>query len=46
MWNRARRLGMCAYAKELKGCRFAIRNNPENLRANGEVGRHLRSLKC
>ena len=30
-WNAARREGMRAHAKELKGCRFALWKNPEDL---------------
>ncbi|MGH2577927.1 MAG: ISL3 family transposase, partial [Actinomycetota bacterium] len=31
VWNTARRQGMRAYAKELKGCRYALWKNPEDL---------------
>lgn len=31
VWNEARRKGMRGYAKELKGCRFALWRNPEDL---------------
>jgi len=31
VWNNARREGMRAHAKELKGCRFALWKNPEDL---------------
>jgi transposase len=31
VWNDARRQGMRAHAKELKGCRFALWKNPEDL---------------
>jgi transposase len=33
VWNDARRAGMRAYAKELKGCRFALWKKPEDLTA-------------
>ena len=33
VWNAARRDGMRAHAKELKGCRFALWKNPEDLTA-------------
>jgi transposase len=33
VWNHARRNGMRTYAKELKGCRFALWKNPEDLTA-------------
>jgi len=36
VWNQARRKGMRAYAKELKGCRFALWKNPEDLTARQE----------
>ena len=31
VWNEARRAGQRAHAKELKGCRFALWKNPEDL---------------
>lgn len=31
VWNDARRKGMTAHAKELKGCRYALWKNPEDL---------------
>lgn len=31
VWNEARRSGMTGYAKELKGARYALWKNPENL---------------
>ncbi len=31
VWNTARRQGMRAYARELKGCRYALWKNPEDL---------------
>ena len=31
VWNQARRGGMTAHAKELKGCRYALWRNPEDL---------------
>ena len=33
VWNEARRAGMTGHAKELKGCRFALWRNPEDLTA-------------
>lgn len=36
VWRRARSNGMRAYAKELKGCRFALWKNPEDLTASQE----------
>jgi len=36
VWNQARQKGMRAYAKELKGCRFALWKNPEDLTAKQE----------
>jgi transposase len=33
VWNAARAKGMRGYAKELKGCRFALWKNPEDLTA-------------
>ena len=36
VWNEARRQGMRAHAKELKGCRFALWKNPEDLTARQE----------
>lgn len=33
VWNQARGKGMRGYAKELKGCRFALWKNPEDLTA-------------
>ena len=37
VWNEARRQGMRAHAKELKGCRFALWKNPEDLTARQEA---------
>ncbi|MFH1330203.1 MAG: ISL3 family transposase [Actinomycetota bacterium] len=37
VWNQARRSGMRAYAKELKGCRYALWKNPEDLTARQEA---------
>ena len=37
VWNQARSKGMRAYAKELKGCRFALWKNPEDLTARQEA---------
>ena len=37
VWNEARRAGMRAHAKELKGCRFALWKNPEDLTARQEA---------
>jgi transposase len=37
VWNEARRKGMRAYAKELKGCRFALWRNPEDLTERQEA---------
>ena len=37
VWNEARRLGMREHAKELKGCRFALWRNPEDLTARQEA---------
>jgi transposase len=34
VWNEARRGGQRAHAKELKGCRFALWKNPEDLTEN------------
>jgi len=34
VWNDARRAGQRAHAKELKGCRFALWKNPEDLTEN------------
>lgn len=34
VWNEARRSGQRAHAKELKGCRFALWKNPEDLTKN------------
>jgi transposase len=36
VWNDARRSGMTGLAKELKGCRFALWRNPEDLTARQE----------
>ncbi len=36
VWNDARRKGMRTHAKELKGCRFALWKNPEDLTARQE----------
>lgn len=36
VWNEARRQGMRTHAKELKGCRFALWKNPEDLTARQE----------
>ena len=37
VWNQARREGLTALARELKGARFALWKNPENLTARQEV---------
>ncbi len=37
VWNTARRQGMRAYAKELKGCRYALWKNPEDLTERQEA---------
>ena len=37
VWNEARSKGMRAYAKELKGCRFALWRNPEDLTERQEA---------
>jgi transposase len=37
VWNDARRNGMRGYAAELKGCRFALWKNPEDLTARQEA---------
>lgn len=37
VWNQARNHGMRAHAKELKGCRFALWRNPEDLTAHQEA---------
>ena len=37
VWNDARRAGMRAYASELKGCRYALWKNPEDLTARQEA---------
>ena len=37
VWNEARRAGMRAHAKTLKGCRFALWKNPEDLTARQEA---------
>ena len=37
VWNQARQDGMRTYAKELKGCRFALWKNPEDLTARQEA---------
>jgi hypothetical protein len=37
VWNDARRAGMRAHAKELKGCRFALWKNPEDLTMNQQA---------
>ena len=37
VWNEARRKGMRAHAKELKGCRFALWKNPEDLTKHQEA---------
>jgi transposase len=37
VWNEARRAGMRAQAKELKGCRYALWRNPEDLSARQEA---------
>jgi transposase len=34
VWNEARKAGQRAHAKELKGCRFALWKNPEDLTEN------------
>jgi transposase len=39
VWNEARRAGMTDHARELKGCRYALWKNPENL-----TGRQRRKL--
>ena len=36
VWNEARRGGMTGHAKELKGCRYALWRNPEDLTARQE----------
>jgi transposase len=36
VWNEARKGGMSAHAKELKGCRYALWRNPEDLTAHQE----------
>jgi transposase len=36
VWNEARKGGMSAHAKELKGCRYALWHNPEDLTARQE----------
>ncbi len=37
VWNEARRSGMTAHAKELKGCRYALWKNPEDLTVRQEA---------
>ena len=37
VWNEARSKGMRAYAKEIKGCRFALWRNPEDLTERQEA---------
>ena len=37
VWNEARRQGMRAHAKELKGCRFALWKNPDDLTKRQEA---------
>ena len=37
VWNQARRSGMRGYAKELKGCRFALWKNPDDLTARQQA---------
>jgi transposase len=37
VWNEARRQGQRAHAKELKGCRFALWKNPEDLTERQEA---------
>jgi len=37
VWNQARDKGMHGYAKELKGCRFALWKNPEDLTARQQA---------
>ena len=37
VWNQARNKGMRAHAKELKGCRFALWRNPEDLTTRQEA---------
>ncbi|HEX9410545.1 MAG TPA: ISL3 family transposase, partial [Actinomycetota bacterium] len=37
VWNTARRRGMRTYAKELKGCRYALWKNPEDLTERQEA---------
>ena len=36
VWNEARQAGMSGHAKELKGCRYALWRNPEDLTARQE----------
>src|SRR6185437_10144312 len=36
VWNEARKGGMSTHAKELKGCRYALWRNPEDLTARQE----------
>jgi len=37
VWNTARRQGMRTYAKEIKGCRYALWKNPEDLTERQEA---------
>lgn len=37
VWNEARRAGMTGHARELKGCRYALWRNPEDLTARQEA---------
>ncbi len=37
VWNEARKSGMTGHAKELKGCRYALWKNPEDLTAGQEA---------
>ena len=39
VWNTARRSGMTGHAAELKGCRYALWKNPEDLTARQEAKR-------